>query len=113
MHEMSIAQNIVEIVENALRDEVTPCVEKVVVKVGQLVAVVPDSLDFCYTAITQGTRLADSELVIEEIPCQVRCKDCEGTSEIEAFVFRCPHCESSELETLSGNELLVSHIEVQ
>jgi hydrogenase nickel incorporation protein HypA/HybF len=110
---MSIAQNIVEIVEDALRDEVEPEVDKVVVKVGQLVAVVPDSLDFCYSAITQGTRLANSQLVIEEIPIQIRCRDCGKTSQVEAFVFRCPHCDGIELETVTGHELHVSHIEVQ
>ncbi|MDH3215078.1 MAG: hydrogenase maturation nickel metallochaperone HypA [Candidatus Krumholzibacteria bacterium] len=112
MHEMSIAQNIVEIVEDALRDEVDPDVERVVVKIGRLVAVVPDSLDFCFTAITQGTPLANSQLVIEEIPFQVRCKGCDKTSQVESFVFRCPECGNVKLETITGHELFVSHIEV-
>jgi hydrogenase nickel incorporation protein HypA/HybF len=112
MHEMSIAQNILEIVEDALRDEVEPQVEKVFVEIGQLVAIVPDSLDFCYTALAQGTRLADSKLIISEVPIQIRCENCERTSRVELFDFCCPHCGNTQLETLTGNELAVSHIEV-
>lgn len=113
MHELSIAEGILDIVRETLRDRPDAVVEKVFVDVGALVAVVPDSLDFCYGAITAGTPLAASELVIREVPIAVRCRDCGGQSEVESFVFRCPHCDGRRLETLSGNELSVTGIEVQ
>jgi len=61
MHEMSIAQNILEIVESALSENPGSRLKKVVVKAGELVAVVPESLQFCYQAITAGTPLEGSE----------------------------------------------------
>jgi len=112
MHELSIAQSIVEIVEDALKDEVDPHVEKVVVRVGKMVAVVPDSLNFCYAAIIEGTPLTGSELIIEEVPATVRCNHCQKTTQINTFVFRCAHCSGTDLITESGHELAVSHIEV-
>ena len=111
MHEMSIAENIVEIVDDATRGN-AGIVEQVFVDVGTLVAVVPDSLEFCYAAITAGTPLERSRLVIRVIPIRVRCRDCGGTSEVESFVFRCPGCDGTALEVLSGNELSVKEIEV-
>jgi hydrogenase nickel incorporation protein HypA/HybF len=109
---MSIAQNILEIVEHALQDEDAPRVDKVVVRIGAMVSIVPDSLTFCYEAITEGTHLAGSTLVIEEVPARVRCKPCNKTTQIDSFVFRCEHCGGTDLTTESGHELAVSHIEV-
>jgi hydrogenase nickel incorporation protein HypA/HybF len=113
MHEMSIARSIIEIVEETLREEPGVRVERVVVRVGRLVAVVPDALAFSYDAITEGTPLAGSALVIEEIPVCVRCNTCHRVSTLEDFVFRCAHCEGTALTTLSGNELVVGRIEVE
>lgn len=113
MHELSIAEGILDIVRDTIQREPGAVVEKVFVDVGALVAVVPDSLDFCYTAITAGTPLEGSELVIREVPISVRCRECGGSSEVKSFIFRCPHCDGGALETLSGNELSVTGIEVQ
>lgn len=113
MHEMSIAQSIVEIVEETLQNEENPKVSRVFVNIGELVAVVPESLDFCYTVITEGTPLANSKLIIEEIPVMVLCKGCGKEFRVEGFVFRCPYCQGSELKTLTGRELTVSEIEVE
>ncbi|MDH3455650.1 MAG: hydrogenase maturation nickel metallochaperone HypA [Gemmatimonadota bacterium] len=110
---MSIAQSIVEIVEETLRAEPGTRVERVVVRIGRLVAVGPDSLAFCYEAITEGTALAGSDLVVEEVPVRVRCRACGETTELETFTFRCARCGGVELSALSGNELVVSHIEVE
>jgi hydrogenase nickel incorporation protein HypA/HybF len=111
MHEMSIAQSIVEIVGEVTAGK-TESVEQVFVDVGTLVAVVPDSLEFCYEAITAGTALESSKLVIREIPIRVQCSDCRHSSEVESFVFRCPSCDGRSLQVLSGNEFSVTEIEV-
>ena len=112
MHEMSIARNIVEIVEDTMRDEPGARVERVTVRVGRMVAVAPDSLTFCYDAITAGTALAGSTLAIQEIPASVRCNTCQQVSIVEDFVFRCGHCGGASLTGLSGNEMVVENIEV-
>ena len=111
MHELSIAQSIVEIVGDVVGEK-PDSVEKVFVEVGTLVAVVPDSLEFCYEAITSGTPLEKSKLVIREIPIRVQCSDCQHSSEVDSFVFRCPACDSRSLKMLSGNEFSVTEIEV-
>ena len=109
---MSIARNIVEIVEETLRDEPGARVERVTVRVGSMVAVAPDSLTFCYDAITADTALAGSTLVVEEIPASFRCNACREVSTAREFVFRCPRCGGTDLTHLTGNELVVGEIEV-
>jgi hydrogenase nickel incorporation protein HypA/HybF len=110
---MSIAQSIVEIVEDVLREHDGPIVEKVYVTVGRLVGVVPESLEFSFQAITAGTQLDGTELVIESAPVRARCHDCDGTFEVESFVFRCERCGGTSLEIIAGKELAVREIEVR
>ena len=52
MHELSIAQSIVEIVQQYVPNGETRPVKSVNLKVGEMAGVVPESLDFCFGAIT-------------------------------------------------------------
>ncbi len=113
MHEMSVAQSIVQIVEEVLQEQNARKVLKVVVKVGELVAVVPESLQFCYRAITEGTELGNSELVIEPVPVRAQCLECGRDFSPEVPFLVCPHCRGGRVKLLQGQELQVSQLEVE
>lgn len=112
MHEMSIAQNIIEIVDEISKENQVKNVRKVIVKIGKLVAVVPDSLQFCYDTLTKGSPLENSELEIHIIRILAKCDNCKKTFEVESYFFTCPFCESTEIKILQGEELNVSELEV-
>lgn len=112
MHEMSIAQNIIEIVEEISKENQVKQVKKVIVKIGKLVAVVPDSLMFCYETLTTGTHLENSKLEIDIIPISGKCNECGKTFEVESYFFACPFCEGSDVKILHGQELNISELEV-
>ena len=110
MHELSIAENIVEIInENASGHA---AVQSVKVRIGKLANVVLDSLEFCFTAITKGTRFEDTKLEIENINILAHCRCCGVDSEIEGFLFQCKSCGSTDVKLLSGDELKVVEIEI-
>jgi len=109
---MSIAQNIIEIVEDISRENGVKNVKKVIVKIGKLVAVVPDSLLFCYETLTTGTHLENSELKINILPIMGKCNSCGKEFEVESYIFACPFCESTEVKILQGQELNISELEV-
>lgn len=112
MHELSIATNIVEIVERNLpAGQVVP-VLRVSVKVGRLAGVVTDSLEFCFQAATAGTRLEGATLAIESVPVTLRCGDCGRTSEIDDIAFACPSCGSLGVSLEAGTELQVTEVEI-
>ena len=112
MHELSIAQSIVDIIDETLNGEDKKLLE-VAVRIGELVAVVPESLKFCYEVITENTKYAGSRLDIQILPLRSRCKNCRREFQIEKFNFICPHCASTELEVIQGQELNISHLEVE
>ena len=112
MHELSIAESIVDIVRENLAANGSGTGKSVRVRVGELAGVVPDSLDFCFIAITNGTPLEGAKLEIEKTNIVAHCQDCGVDSKVEGLVFQCPMCESINIQVISGNELQVIEIEV-
>jgi hydrogenase nickel incorporation protein HypA/HybF len=110
MHELSIAQNIVEIVQ-----QYAPAgrsVQVVRVALGQLSGVVPESLEFCFQAVVSDSPLEGAQLQIDEIPLRVRCRACGAEFPVEWAAFVCGSCSGTDLEILSGTELKVTEIEL-
>jgi len=112
MHELSIAQSIFDIVEQHLPKENGSGVKSVRLKIGELAGVVPDSLEFCFSAITAGTRLQGALLDIERIPLVCSCGECGAHFPVRDSVFLCPRCGGSRTSILTGRELQVIEIEL-
>jgi hydrogenase nickel incorporation protein HypA/HybF len=112
VHELSIAQDILNIVHQYVPEEQRSEVQSVKVRVGRLSGVVPDSLDFCFSAIIGETALSGAKLDIQQTPARSRCNQCSTGFEIEGMSFNCPACGDSDLEILSGTELQVLEVEL-
>jgi len=113
MHELSVAQSIVDIVLQHLPKENHVAVKSVGLRLGEMAGIVPDSLEFCFGAITQGTPLEGATLAIEHVPLRAHCSDCGADGDIAPTLFVCPSCGGSSLTILSGREMQVKDIEVE
>ena len=112
MHELSAAQNILEIVESNLPADAWRSVKSVKVRIGCLSGIVPESLDFCFTAIAHGTPLEGATLDIERVPFVLHCMSCHKSSGSELGITLCHECGSAKTEVLSGTELQVVEMNV-
>jgi len=113
MHELSIAENIVEIIHQHVEKERLIDVRSVRVKVGAFSGVVADSLEFSYQAITAATPLEQSFLSMERIPFVVLCEDCKEKLMNDDGVTQCLSCGSYRTKIISGRELQVKDIELE
>jgi hydrogenase nickel incorporation protein HypA/HybF len=113
MHELSIAQSVLEIAQASIPVPTDQKVRSIKVQIGRLSGVVPDSLEFCFTAISQGTPLQGALLDMEQIPFMLKCRGCGSTAESELGTVVCQSCGSMDTEVLSGTELRVVEIELQ
>jgi hydrogenase nickel incorporation protein HypA/HybF len=113
MHELSIAQSILEIVAQYVPREAMADVRSVRVRVGSLSGIVPDSLEFSFSAIVSGTPLGSARLDIERVPALCRCEGCKAEFEATDFVFVCPGCGGINVRLMSGSELRVVDIELE
>ncbi|MCC6927481.1 MAG: hydrogenase maturation nickel metallochaperone HypA [Gemmatimonadaceae bacterium] len=113
MHELSLAQGIVEQATAAAREANAERVVAVQLKVGRLAGVEPGALRFCYDAATQGTFLEGSRLEIVDVPLVVWCAHCLTTVELPGVQsFRCPTCATPCGEIRQGRELEIASLEI-
>ncbi len=110
MHEFSIAQSIVSIVN---RHAAGRQVRKVELRVGHLRQVVPSALEFAFALLTRGTELDGAALCIEEVPARGRCRACGAETEMHDFPLRCGGCGGLDMELIAGEELLVDALECE
>jgi hydrogenase nickel incorporation protein HypA/HybF len=108
MHELSIAQSVVDAVLERLPDAV---VSSVVLQVGKLSGIAPDALRFCFELVAADTPLAGAVLQISQPDGLARCQACQQNFETNSLILLCA-CGSADVQILSGNQLLISSVRV-
>jgi hydrogenase nickel incorporation protein HypA/HybF len=107
MHEMALAEGILAVVLDAADGQ---AVRRVCLQVGTLLMVVPDSLQFSFQLVADGTPAAGAVLEMEEVPARWRCKQCRAESAADRPPLHCQGCGASKVEVVSGDELLVDAV---
>ncbi len=113
MHEMSIAQGIVDIAIDIANEHNSQEIKAIHLQLGVMAGVVEESLLFCFAAITKGTIAEGAVLEIEKIPLTARCLDCHHSFDVEGYVFQCPLCKSRSVTTETGREMRVTSIDIE
>jgi hydrogenase nickel incorporation protein HypA/HybF len=111
MHEFKIIQDIFPIIENVVRENHLKSVNKVYLQIGKLRQVVLEFLQFAFTTATKNTVAAGAELIIELIPITAKCRTCQRQFAVEENIYICPHCNNSNLEILTGKEIVLVSVE--
>lgn len=112
MHEMSIAQNIIEIVEEEMAEHGVQEIKAVNIAIGKLAVVAVEQLAFCFSLIINDSKLAGACLNVREVPLSYRCKSCGNEFTAEDITLSCPSCGADELEMTAGRDLVVESLEV-
>lgn len=111
MHEVSIIQNVINIVcEKAFENSLVK-INKVSLKIGEFSGVYEDSLRFAFEAASKETIAEGAELVIERVAAAAKCGLCNISFKIDHFNKLCPECKSFCENIISGYELYIDTIE--
>jgi hydrogenase nickel incorporation protein HypA/HybF len=113
MHEMSLAESIVQLVEESVRADGCTTVKGVWLEIGQLAAVEKEALRFCFDVVTRGSVAEGARLEIIETPGQGWCMKCEGNVPVTTLYDPCPRCGSYQIQVTGGNEMRVKELEVE
>lgn len=113
MHEVSICESILDILKDEAKKNEASKVTAVRLKIGELSGVVEDALRFAFEVVTKGSIAEGASLVVEEVPLTARCKACGKEFHIVGYAFSCKHCESPEIEVVSGREMQIEDIDLE
>ncbi|MCB1939412.1 MAG: hydrogenase maturation nickel metallochaperone HypA [Rhodocyclaceae bacterium] len=112
MHEMSLAEGIRTIVEEAAQAEGFGKVNAVVLEVGELAAVELESLRFCFEVVMQGTLAEGAALTVERVAGVGWCMSCGESVPIKALYDPCPKCGSYQVQPTDGTQMRVKALDV-
>lgn len=113
MHEMSLAIEVIAIVEDAARQQNFRRVRSLWLEVGQLAAVEADAMRFCFDAVSRGTLAEGATLNVVEVAGQGLCFNCNRTVPLAALYDSCPACGGHPVRATGGTEMRVKELEVE
>lgn len=128
MHELSIAQKIIETIETEAQKNNIARVVSAKLKIGKMAAFQREQLEFCLNTYEKNESLKDMRFDIDEIPVELLCRDCGMRFTDERFNDhefahdyahapglyippRCPSCKSKDVTVVSGSEMELTSIE--
>jgi hydrogenase nickel incorporation protein HypA/HybF len=113
MHEVGIAQSIIERVAREMERHPGTRPRAVGVKVGEVSGVDRDALAFGFEVLVQDTDWPRVKLEIEYCPRRHRCRVCEREFAVKDFATACPACGNKATVLIAGEELDIGYIEVE
>jgi len=111
MHEISLIENIIDIITSEMRKYNITKVSIIRLRIGKMSHVVPEALTFGFEAMSKDTPLEGAELVIENVPTKGRCDNCETEFVMTDILGICPDCGGTKIEIISGKELEIAEFE--
>ncbi|MGC8667226.1 MAG: hydrogenase maturation nickel metallochaperone HypA [Chthonomonadales bacterium] len=112
MHEVSIMENILAIVEPPARAAGAASITRITLVVGELSGVAPEALEFAFQALSPGTLAEHAELVIRRIPVRCFCRTCRKEFQPAGPFYECPSCGGLTTEITAGRELQIASVEI-
>jgi hydrogenase nickel incorporation protein HypA/HybF len=108
MHELAITQTVVGICAERAEGQ---SVRRVTLEIGELAAIMPDAIRFCFDLCAAGTPLEGAELELVEVTARGRCRACGVETAMPSYLTPCA-CGATGLECIRGERLIIRTMEV-
>jgi len=113
MHELAVAQALVEQVDAVITQHRATRASLIRVRIGPLAGVVPELLASAFPLAAAGSRMEHAELDLVEAPIQVHCQTCGAETEAAMNRLVCGACGDWHTQLISGDELLLESVELE
>lgn len=112
VHEMSLCEGILQILEDESKIQAFSHVRSVCLEVGELAAVDPDALRFCFDVVVRHSLADGATLRIDQTPGHGWCMRCGNSVAIAFRGDGCPLCGSFQVQVTGGDEMRIKELEV-
>lgn len=113
MHEMSLCEGILQVLEDQAKAQNYKRVKTVWLEIGALAGVEVSAMEFSYDVVCRGSIAEGSELKIIHLPATAWCMQCAESVEIEERHQACPQCGGYQLQSTGGDEMRIKELEVE
>ncbi|ODU48738.1 MAG: hydrogenase maturation nickel metallochaperone HypA [Thiobacillus sp.] len=113
MHELAVAQALVEQVESVIDQHQASHAALIRVRIGPLAGVVPELLGSAFPLAAAGSRMEHAVLDLVAAPVRVHCQTCGAETEAAMNRLVCGTCGDWHTQIVSGDELLLESVELE
>ncbi len=113
MHELSIAQSILDTVLEQAAEHGATRVTRVHLRIGRLTAIVQEALEMGFEALARDTVAQGARLTVDSVPWRTRCSSCTHEYRVDDDLPTCPRCGHLGGETIAGRELQIVEMDVE
>lgn len=110
MHELSLLENVRDILEAEAQKQGFTKVTQVTLAIGKLSCVEPDALRFGFGVVMQGSLADGADLLIEDVEGLGRCRQCERQFAIATLYEPCVHCGCPHVDVIQGMDMKVKDL---
>ncbi|HEY5292408.1 MAG TPA: hydrogenase maturation nickel metallochaperone HypA [Burkholderiales bacterium] len=113
MHEMTLAESVLQIVEEAVRREGLRRVRAVWLEIGQLSSIEPEAMRFCFDVAARDSVAEGARLEIAVTAGAAWCIECSDRVALAELGAACPRCGGYQLRVTEGAEMRVKELEAE
>lgn len=112
MHELSVTENILEIVQSHAERASASKVTDIYLVIGKLSSIVDDSIQFYWDLMAKDTVAEGAKLHFRRLPILIQCNDCKNSYSPSSDSLACPYCMSEKITILQGEEFYLEAIDI-
>lgn len=113
MHELAICQDLIAQLQQLATEHHAQHISAVVLEIGALSGVEVPLLTAAYSIASAGTVAANAQLTTELSPIIVHCQGCGKNSSAKANRLICGHCGDFHTQVISGEQMILKHVEME
>jgi len=110
MHELSLLENVREILEEHAVNQNFTKVTQVTLEIGKLSCVEPEALRFGFDVVMKGSLAENAELFITELNGLGFCQQCRQQGIILTLYDPCVHCGNPITDIIQGSEMKIKNL---
>ncbi|WP_428355362.1 hydrogenase maturation nickel metallochaperone HypA [Methyloprofundus sp.] len=112
MHEISLLENVREILQEHAHSQDFKQVIKLTLEIGKFSCVEPDALRFGFDVVMQDTLAEGAELILIESPGKGVCNACGQESILDKLYDPCEFCKHPFVNITQGNDMMIKDLVV-
>jgi len=112
MHEMAIAESVLDIAFGEMDRRAATRLNKVKLSIGEFSGVVREALEFAFIALKPDTRAANAEFEIEVVPLKAECSKCGPARCLVSDLDLICHACGGVLTVTGGREMRVEYLDI-